>query len=142
MVEFLDKQAKNKIVEAIRQAERATTGEIRVHVKPRCSEDVLKEAHKTFRRLGMHRAKEHNAVLIFVAPKSRRFAIVGDEGIHQKVGHDYWNAARDAMHHYFSKGDLAGGILAGVRSVGVQLKKHFPDGSGNANGLPDTVSEG
>ena len=142
MVEFLDKQAKKKIIEAIRQAELATSGEIRVHIKPKCGEDVLKEAHRTFRRLGMHRAKERNAVLILVSPKSRKFAIVGDEGIHQKVGDDFWSAARDTMHRHFSKNDIEGGIEAGVRSAGEQLKKHFPLKSGNIEGSSNTMSEG
>ena len=142
MVDFLDKQVKNRIVEAIRKAEHRTTGEIRVHVKPKCGEDTLREARQFFHRLRMHRSKERNAVLIFVAPKSRRFAIVGDEGVHQKVGDVFWNGARDAMHHNFSKGDIAGGIVAGVQSVGEQLKKHFPVKSGDVNELSDQVSEG
>ena len=142
MVESLDKQAKNKIIDAIRQAERRTSGEIRVHVKPKCGEDVLKEARKFFHRLRMHRTKEHNAVLIFVATESRRFAIVGDEAVHQKVGESFWNSTRDVMLSHFSKNDIVGGIVAGVRSAGEKMKAHFPEKHHHSNGLSNNVSEG
>ena len=141
MVEFLDKELKGKIVDAIRRAERWTSGEIRVHLRSRCPEDVLKKARETFTRLGMHRTKERNGVLIFVAPKSRRFAIVGDEAIDRKVGDSFWNETRDVMSGHFSKGELAEGIVEGVRKAGEQLKKYFPGSSANANELPDTVEE-
>ena len=142
MVRELDKHAKNEIVEAIRRAEESTTGEIRVHVQSRCGEDPMKDARRVFRRLRMHKTKHKNAVLIFVATLNRRFAIIGDEGIHQKVGEDFWNGARDAMTDYFSKGKLAGGITAGVRCAGQELKKHFPIKTDEKNELSDTVSEG
>lgn len=142
MVDPFDKKSKQRIVEAIRTAERKTSGEIRVHVKPKCGEDPMAEARKTFRRLRMHRTKERNGVLIFVAWKSRRFVILGDEGIHGKVGELFWNGARDAMTAYFSKNDLMGGIEAGIRSVGEKLKTHFPSEAGGKNELSDNLSEG
>ena len=139
---ILDKRARYEIVEAIRRAEGSTRGEIRVHVQNRCGEDPLKEARKVFRRLGMHRTREHNAVLIFVALQSRLFAIFGDEGMHGKVGDVFWNAARDKMQDHFVKNDIVGGIVAGVQSVGKKLKEHFPAAAGNRDELSDTVSEG
>jgi uncharacterized membrane protein len=124
---MLSKSDKQKIVEAIRRAEQVTSGEIRVHLKPTCRVDVLAEAQKTFHRLSMHRAKHRNGVLIFVAPKSRRFAIVGDAGIHAHAGQDFWHEVRDVMTAHFSKGQLADGIVAGVEKVGEKLKVHFPN---------------
>ena len=142
MVKALDKHAKYEIVEAIRRAEESTRGEIRVHVKQRCGPDAMKEARKAFRRLGMHRTKEHNAVLILVALRSRSFAIFGDEAMHRRVRDSFWNATRDKMEGYFIKGDMVGGIAAGVQSVGEKLKEHFPAGAGDKNELSNQVSEG
>ena len=90
----------------------------------------------------MHKTKDRNGVLIFVAWKSRKFSIVGDEGIHAKVGGPFWNETRDSMTAHFSKNDITGGILAGVRSVGDKLKAHFPSKSGDRNELSDNLSEG
>ena len=129
-------------MKAVREQESGTRGEIRVHVKPRCGGDVMKEARRTFEHLRMHRTKEHNAVLIFVATRSRRFAIVGDEGIHNKVGDAFWQAARDAMSRRFAEGDIPGGIAAGVRCVGEKLREHFPGGRWNDNELSDNVTGG
>ena len=142
MVGHWGKHARYEIVEAIRRVEESTRGEIRVHVKPGGSKEPMKEAVKVFRRLGMHRTKERNAVLIFVAPKNRCFAIVGDEGIHRKVGDDFWNGTRDVMSGLFTQGDIVGGIVAAVRSAGDKLKVHFPASSNNPDELSDAVSEG
>ena len=139
---ILDKRARYEIVEAIRQAEGVTRGEIRVHVQERCGEDAMKEARKVFRRLGMHRTRERNAVLIFVAHQTRRFAIFGDEGMHGRVGDVFWNAARDKMREHFVKNDIVAGIVAGVHSVGEKLKEHFPVKAGDTDELPDKVSGG
>lgn len=142
MVNPFDRETKKNIVEAIAQAERKTSGEIRVHVKPRCGEHPLEEARKVFRRLRMHRTKERNGVLIFVAWKSRKFAIVGDEGIHEKVGDAFWNGTCDRMAGFFSKNDLPGGIRAGVLSAGDKLKAHFPFEKNDKNELSNKVSGG
>ena len=139
---ILDKRARYEIVEAIRHAEASTRGEIRVHVQNRCGEDAMKEARKVFRRLGMHRTREHNAVLIFVAHQSRRFAIFGDKGMHGRVGDVFWNAARDKIQGHFLKNDIVGGIVAGVKSVGEKLKEHFSAGADDTDELPDRVSGG
>ena len=137
-----DKKTGRHIIEAIRQAECRTSGEIRVHVKPVCGEEPMQEARKIFKRLRMHRTKERNGVLIFVAWKSRKFAILGDEGIHTKVGDSFWNKTRDGMAAYFSKNDMVGGVQAGVRSVGERLKTYFPAKTGGRNELSDKLSEG
>ena len=89
MVKYLDNKSKNEIVEAIRSAEKKSSGEIRVHLKAKCSGDIMEHAKKIFHKLRMHHAKEKNAVLIFVAPESRKFAILGGEGIHGRAGQDF-----------------------------------------------------
>lgn len=122
----LSKEDKDRIVEAIREAEAAGDGHVHVHVKNKISGDVLDEAKKYFHRLKLHRHAKKNGVLIFVAPESRQFAIIGDEGIHRHVGDAFWNQTRDRMAEHFRKGELAAGIVAGVRSAGEKLKNHFP----------------
>lgn len=138
---LLSKADKKEISAAVAQAERLTSGEIRVHLKDRAGEDVLSDARKTFTRLGMQRTKHRNGVLIFVAPKSRRFAIVGDEGIHERVGEAFWGRTRDAMAEHFAKGALKQGILTGVRLVGEHLEKHFPRENKQRNELSNEVTE-
>ena len=142
MVNPLDREAKRRIVEAILKAEHKTNGEIRVHVKPNCGEDPMKDAQKVFHRLRMHRTKHRSAVLILVAWKSRQFAIVGDAGVHRKVGDSFWGQTRDIMRAHFSKNDIAGGIVKGIESVGEKLKAHFPAANGNKDELSNMVSEG
>lgn len=137
----LDKVAKAEVVEAIRQAEGLTSGEIRVHLKKKCGRDVLTEAKKVFSRLRMHRTKERNAVLIFIALESRQFAILGDRGIHERVGDLFWAETRDTMEACFTRGELKEGITAGVESVGKKLKAYFPRQAKDTDELSNTVTE-
>lgn len=141
MVKFLTPEQEKAVIEAIRNAEKNTSGEIRVHLSKKPSQNALQEAKKTFKKLGMSRTRLRNAVLIFVAPKSRDFAIVGDEGIHRRVGDEFWSQTRDLMLSYFSKNLFAEGIVAGVLSVGEKLKADFPAQDKNPNELPDTPTE-
>ena len=142
MVSFLGKEDKKKIIEAIRQVEKTTSGEIRVHVMAKCKEDTMKEAKKVFDRLSMHRTKQRNSVLIFVALKSRRFAIFGDQGIHERVGESFWHRTRDVLSDYFSKNQIRQGIVAAVYSIGGELEHLFPRRANqNPNELSDQVTE-
>lgn len=142
MVGGLDRHARYEIVEAIREAEKHTRGEIRVHVKDRCGDDALAAAKKMFLKLRMQRTNERNGVLILVAPKVRRFAIVGDAALHEKVGEKFWNEECELMQRYFEKNDLVGGIKAAVSGVGDKLKQYFPAEEHNPNELSDRVSGG
>ena len=129
-------------MQALAQAEAQTSGEIRVHVKRGPTKDALLEAQKVFQKLGMHRTKARNGVLLFISWKSRSFAIVGDEGIHRAVGDTFWNRTRDRMQTEFTKGELLQGILIGIQSAGAKLKENFPRAADDKNELPDTVTEG
>ena len=142
MVKLLDAASEAQIVQALGEAESRSNGEIRVQVKRGFSQDVFLDAKKAFQKLGMHRTKERSGVLIFIAWKSRSFAILGDEGIHQKVGDPFWNGTRDRMQEKFSEGKLTEGILAGVDAAGEVLKKYFPRRADDKNELPDTVTQG
>ena len=136
----LTKGEKEKIVSAIAEAERTTSGEIRVHVSSHCKEDVFGHAKRIFERLHMERTKERNAVLIFVALKARRFAIIGDTGIHEKVREIIWKNALDTMRGFFSKGRIQEGISAGVLSVGTELRKYFPAHPQDKNELSNEIT--
>lgn len=140
MVKLLDDPAKAQIVEAIRQAELKTSGEIRVHIQKKCSGDSLKDARKTFRRLGMHRTKDKNAVLLFIAQDSHRFAIIGDEGIHRHVGEAFWDKTRDGLAQAFLQGQFKEGIIGAVNNIGEKLKIFFPAQTDDKNELSNAVT--
>lgn len=141
MVGGLDQDSREAIVDAISRAEDLTSGEIRVHIQSKCRGDVMRKALRIFRRLRMERTRERNGVLVFIALDSRRFAILGDRGIHECVGDGFWGKTRDIMGSYFAKGLIKEGVVAGVMSVGEQLKKFFPAKSQDVNELPDKVTE-
>ena len=136
----MDKSAKNDIVQAIRDAERRTSAEIRVHLKSKHRGDALEEARKIFHKFGMHKTKERNGVLIFVASDSKIFAIYGDSGIHAHAGDPFWQKTRDAMLEYFRRGEIKEGIVASIKSAGEKLAVHFPKKQNDTNELPDNVS--
>jgi len=115
-----------KIVAAIRDAEHKTTGEIRVSISPRHIEDPVAAAQIEFMRLGMNESRERNGVLIFVAPRSQQFAVIGDEAVQAKCGNEFWQKLVDAMSGYFRKSEFTPGIIHGVQKAGELLAEHFP----------------
>lgn len=141
MVKYMEKDSETGILEAIRQAEAQTSGEIRVHVRRRCGGDVFLEAKKIFERLKMHKTKDRNGVLIYVALNSHQFAILGDSGIHEKVGDLFWNETRDKMKSLFAQGQVKDAIIAGVNDAGEKLKRYFPANQIDKNELPDTITK-
>lgn len=137
---LLDKKAKEMIVEAIRRAEKQTSGEIRVHVTKNTPTDILEAAKKTFHKLGMHRTRHRNGVLIFISWKKHELAILGDRGIHEHVGDSFWAGTRDKMIQYFSEGRLPEGIVAGVLEAGEKLKEFFPLEKKDKNEISNNVT--
>ena len=133
---------RKRLVAAIGTAEHATSGEIRVHVQRRCGDDPQRDAVQVFERLGMTRTAARNGVLIFLAMRDRRFAVIGDTGIHAAVGDEFWQGVADAMRPHFQRGELATGLEAGILAAGQALKRHFPHHRNDVNELPDTISEG
>ena len=131
-----------RIVDAIRQAETATSGEIRVHVEPKCSTaDPVQRAIEVFARLGMHQTKARNGVLFYLAHADRKFAILGDQGINEKVPADFWQSTKDLLRSYFVKGEYAEGLSLGIERAGQQLRQYFPyDGVTDTNELADDIS--
>ena len=131
----------DRIVRAIEDAERKTTGQIRVSIAPRFVGSAHKAAHKTFVRLGMTRTPHRNGVLIFVVPSRREFVILGDVAIHDRAGQEFWDRVASAMSERIRRGDLTDGIVHGIEASGAELAAHFPPegGSGGAGALPNAV---
>jgi len=131
---------RRRIEQAIRRAERRTSGEIRVSLARPFWGDVREVAEKAFERLGMRATRERNAVLLFIVPSRHRFVVLGDRGIHQKVGQQFWRHLAGLLSDRLRHGDLTDGIVAGIEVVGEVLAQHFPRREGSAsNELPDEV---
>jgi uncharacterized membrane protein len=132
-----------KIKQAIQAAEHRTSGEICVSVAPLFWGNVEKAADKAFVRLGMTRTQHRNGVLFFVVPARRRFVVLGDRAIHERVGQDFWDSIAAVVSEKFRQGDFTGGLVSGIESVGEQLVTHFPyDPAGDKNELSDDVDFG
>lgn len=129
-----------EIMQAIASAELNTSGEIRLHLLDRCKTDPEKEAIAIFQKLGMHKTEARNGVLIFLALSDKKFAIIGDQGINDKVPADFWNSVRDEMLVHFKAGDLVAGICRGIILAGEKLKLYFPYQQGDQNELSNEIS--
>ena len=141
--EFLNKLDHDRIIEAIRGAESKTSGEIRVYIqRGKFETDPVMLAQKKFQRLGMYKTRERNAVLIFVAPRAHKFAVVGDQAIHEKCGEQFWQHVVDGMRVHFQNEKFSHALTEAVNEVGRVLVAHFPRTSVNANELPDEIIEG
>jgi uncharacterized membrane protein len=133
---------KDRIKQAIQKAERRTSGEIRVSLARPFWGDVRRAAENAFERLGMTATRQRNAVLFFIAPARHEFVVLGDCGIHEKVGQDFWNGIALTLSDRFKHGDFTGGIVAGVEAVGDGLAEHFPYcPETDINELPDDVDD-
>jgi uncharacterized membrane protein len=141
MKPFLSRLERDRVVSAIREAESRTSGEVRVHVTRRKPADLEAAARTRFARLGMDRTAERNAVLFYLCPNIRRFQILGDTGVHEKCGDDFWKGVAAAMEESFRRGHFTEGLIAGIAAVGDVLARHFPARPGDVNELPDDVSE-
>jgi uncharacterized membrane protein len=131
-----------KIVEAIARAERQTSGEIRVFVSEDEAADALAEAKRQFTLLGMEKTEQRNGVLIFIAPKSQTFAVVGDVGVHAKCGENFWEGTAGKMRAFFKDAKFTEGLIVGVESIGEVLKGHFPCAADDRNELPNELEGG
>lgn len=138
------KEEEAQIVAAIRQAERGTSGEIRLFVEDFCMRDhPVEQAAEVFQLFGMYNTKERNAVLIYLAEKSHHFAIWGDAGIHERVGFQFWEAEKKLLQEHFKRDEAAKGICEAVKLIGARLREHFPsDENHDDNELPDDIIYG
>lgn len=141
-INFFTAVQKEQILQAIREAETNTSGEIKVHVETRCRGDVMDHAKEVFVSLKLNETKLRNGVLFYIAIDDHKFAILGDAGIDAVVPVNFWQEIKDKMRLKFKNGAIADGICEGIRMAGQQLKAHFPYQSDDTNELPDDISFG
>ena len=138
---FFSQEDNERLQEAIRSAEKRTSGEIRVYVENRCRYmEATHRAEELFTQLAMQKTDQRNGVLIYLAIKDRQLAVWGDQGIHEKVGSSYWEERVAAMLHSFDKEDFATGLTNCITAIGEALSHHFPyDRSTDRNELSDEI---
>ena len=139
---FFSEEEKNRIVNAIQAAEKVTSGEIRVHIEMTLKGDLFDRAVYIFEKLKMHKTKDRNAVLIYLALKSKQFVIIGDAGINNKVGQTFWDDVKDLMLKEFKESRFADGLCIAIEQVGLKLKAFFLYQSDDVNELSDDISFG
>lgn len=128
---------------AIAAAEAQTSGEIRVSVSTFFWGDVRRTAERAFDRMGMRATQDRNGVLFFLVPSRKKFVVLGDEGIHEKVGQEFWDGVAAAVSERFAQSDFTGGLVHGITEAGRQLATHFPhQGPRDTNELSDDVDFG
>jgi uncharacterized membrane protein len=132
----------DRIAAAITEAEKHTSGEIRVYISHRSVDDPRHAAAHEFMKLGMDKTKHRNAVLIFLAPESQNFAILGDVAVHTQCGEAFWEEIAAAMRDFFRQGNFTEGIVHGINVAGKVLAQHFPAAGPRDNELPNSVVDG
>lgn len=137
---FLSANEEAEVIEAIRKAEKNTSGEIRVHLETHNNIDVFDRAMEVFNVLHMNNTKNSNGVLIYVAVADRKLVIMGDEGINKVVPKDFWESTKNSMVAHFSKGEMKQGLVNGILEAGKQLKSYFPYQKNDRNELPNDIS--
>lgn len=137
---FFSKKEKRQILAAVQEAEKNTSGEIRVHLEYRAREPVYGYARKVFQRIGMTKTAQRNGVLIFLATGNKKFAVLGDVGINEKVSEGFWNDVVQIMQEHFRQNKFAEGISEAVLRIGEKLKTYFPYQANNKNELSDDIS--
>lgn len=139
---MLTKSQEKILVESIQKAELHTSGEIKVHIEATCEIDPMERAKAIFEHLGLQKTELKNAVLIYWAYQSRKFAILGDSGINQVVPSNFWDSTKETMRTFFQKDQFVEGIAAAVTEAGHQLKTFFPYDSNDVNEISDDISMG
>lgn len=139
---FLTRLDHKRIVQAIKKAEGRTSGQVRVFIqRGDFEDDALPRAERKFLQLGMQETRDRNAVLIFVAPRAHKYAVVGDIGVHEKCGREFWKRLVTAMRVHFQKQEFDRAIVHAVNEVGKVLTLHFPRTADTINELPDEVAQ-
>ena len=139
---FISKAEQALIVKAIESAELNTSGEIRVHIESSCKSDPVERAIFIFNKLKMFQTKERNGVLIYIAFKSRKFAIIGDIGINAKVSANFWDDVKNKLLNYFALGDIVSGLTLAIFMSGEKLKEYFPYQTDDTNEQSNEISFG
>ena len=136
---FFSETDENTIAKAIAEAESKTSGEIRVYINKNAGDDPLMAARYAFENIGMRKTELRNGILFYLAVEDRTFAILGDDGINDKVPPDLWNQIKDTVISSFRQGEFARGLADGIKMAGQQLAEFFPHSDDDVNELPDAV---
>jgi uncharacterized membrane protein len=137
---FFSKEQQAQILSSVREAEKETSGEIKVHIESKFEGDVLDRAAWLFKKLGMHKTAERNGVLFYMAISDRKFAIIGDAGINAKVPAGFWDDISELLKKNFTEGKFTEGLSEAILLAGQHLKIHFPHKKDDVNELPDEIS--
>jgi uncharacterized membrane protein len=137
---FFTKEQQAQILVSVKEAEKATSGEIRVHIETKCSGEVLDRAAWIFKKLAMHNTAERNGVLFYLAVSDKKFALIGDAGINAKVPAGFWDETKELLQKNFREGKFTEGLSEGILLAGKQLKTHFPYSKDDVNELSDEIS--
>ena len=138
---FFTEEENKILVEAIKKAEKETSGEIRVHLDNYCFGNPYKKAVSIFNKIGMYKTASRNGILIYLSVSSKKFALIGDKGIHEKVPDNYWDQTTEKMQNFFIRGEFVEGLKAGILEAGARLKEFFPyKGPEDINELSDEIS--
>jgi len=140
--DFLTSTQEQEIIEAIRLAEKGTSGEIRVHLEKSTKKDTLERAKEVFCFLKMDETKQQNGILFYVAVDDKKFSVIGDKGIDNTVPDDFWNGIKNIVLEHFSKTNYVEGLKQGIAETGLKLKEFFPYQSDDKNELSDEISLG
>jgi len=139
---FFTPEEKFNITMAIKDAEKDTSGEIRVHIENYCKGDVLDRAAQLFGILKMHKTEKRNGVLFYLAVIDKKFSIIGDAGINAVTPDNFWDLVKNSMLASFTKGEFANGLITGIHMAGKALKDYFPYEKDDINELSDEISFG
>ena len=139
---LLSAEHESIIIQAIQEAEKRTSGEIRVHVESHCEGHPIERAKVLFFQLGMQQTDLQNGILVYLAIKDRKFSIIGDKGIDARVVPAFWEIVRDEMKPFLAKNDFGLGLAHGVRRIGEDLVAHFPYQKDDVTELTDEISYG
>ncbi|RKS25721.1 TLP18.3/Psb32/MOLO-1 phosphatase superfamily protein [Flavobacterium endophyticum] len=140
--DFLTPEEESEIVKAISQAEKNTSGEIRVHIENHNEKPPLERAQEVFNFLGMDNTLMRNGVLFYVGVSDHTFAIIGDEGIHKVVEEDFWDCTKDTVISHFKEKKYKDGLVAGILRAGERLQQYFPFSNDDSNELSNEISKG
>ncbi len=140
--DFLSKAEEQEIVHAIVEAEKNTSGEIRVHIEEHTEKSPLERAQEVFFELKMDETQDRNGVLFYVCVSDKKFAIIGDKGINEAVESDFWDCTKDTVIANFKEGNFKKGLVEGILRAGERLKKYFPYQSDDTNELSNEISRG
>ncbi len=138
--EILTRREKKRIVNLIQDIESKTSGEVRVYIEGECPFDnTMQRAEEVFNHLGMYQTQLHNAVLLYIATESKKFAILGDTAIYDKTGNDFWQNKASSLTAHFKTGRYAEGIEVCLKEIGASLNAYFPPTGIRKNELPDDI---